>query len=135
MGNPLKSLLFFLKINCPKANHAEYIVRNQDEFQPSRLLNVGMDHSKFQPCAETRSHSGVSYELCDPPNSVGTNNALVGYSIRLESNIARNTHLAFVTNGIALRMLEGGSGQGGQGTAFDEITVRDTLLLCLSFVN
>lgn len=72
-------------------------------------------------------NSGVSYELCDPPNSVGTNNALVGYSIRLESNIARNTHLAFVTNGIALRMLEGGSGQGGQGTAFDEITVGTPL--------
>ncbi|KAF8973905.1 P-loop containing nucleoside triphosphate hydrolase protein [Flammula alnicola] len=40
----------------------------------------------------------------------------------LESNITRNTRLAFVTNGIALRMLEGGSGEGGQSTAFDEIT-------------
>jgi ATP-dependent RNA helicase DHX29 len=50
---------------------------------------------------------------------------LVGYSIRLEANVTKNTRLAFVTNGIALRMLEGGSGQGvGQGTAFDEITVR-----------
>lgn len=50
-------------------------------------------------------------------------NSLVGYSIRLESNTSRNTRLAFVTNGIALRMLEGGSGQNGMGTAFDEITV------------
>jgi hypothetical protein len=50
-------------------------------------------------------------------------NSLVGYSIRLESNTSRNTRLAFVTNGIALRMLEGGTGQGGYGTAFDEITV------------
>jgi ATP-dependent RNA helicase DHX29 len=49
--------------------------------------------------------------------------SLVGYSIRLESNTSRNTRLAFVTNGIALRMLEGGTGQGGHGTAFDEITV------------
>lgn len=65
----------------------------------------------------------MSYELCDPPNSVGTANSLVGYSIRLESNITHSTRLAFVTNGIALRMLEGGSGQGGSGTAFDEITV------------
>lgn len=47
----------------------------------------------------------------------------MGYSIRLESNTCRNTRLAFVTNGIALRMLEGGTGQGGHGTAFDEITV------------
>ena len=54
---------------------------------------------------------------------VGTSNSLVGYSIRLESNTSRNTRLAFVTNGIALRMLEGGTGHGGQGTAFDEITV------------
>lgn len=49
--------------------------------------------------------------------------SLVGYSIRLESNTSKNTRLAFVTNGIALRMLEGGTGQGGHGTAFDEITV------------
>jgi ATP-dependent RNA helicase DHX29 len=66
---------------------------------------------------------GVSRELGDGPNAVGTTNSLVGYSIRLESNISRNTRLAFVTNGIALRMLEGGTGHGGQGTAFDEITV------------
>ena len=52
-----------------------------------------------------------------------TGSSLVGYAIRLESNINRRTRLAYVTNGIALRMLEGGSGQGGQGTAFDEITV------------
>lgn len=68
-------------------------------------------------------NSGVSRELGDPPNVVGTANSLVGYSIRLESNISRNTRLAFVTNGIALRMLEGGSGSDGKGTAFDEITV------------
>lgn len=66
---------------------------------------------------------GVSYELCDPPNSVGSQNALVGYSIRLENNISKHTRLAYVTNGIALRMLESGSGPSGQGMAFDEITV------------
>lgn len=33
--------------------------------------------------------------------------------------------LAFVTNGIALRMLESGSGTAGKSTAFDEITVSD----------
>lgn len=79
-------------------------------------------------CTEPRRISAISLaqrvsrELGDAPNAVGTSNSLVGYSIRLESNISRNTRLAYVTNGIALRMLEGGSGSGGQGTAFDEIT-------------
>lgn len=71
----------------------------------------------------------MSRELGDAPNTVGTLSSLVGYSIRLESNTSRNTRLAFVTNGIALRMLEGGTGQGGQGTAFDEITVSDVLFV------
>lgn len=86
--------------------------------------------ASFLPFFGQRSHildTGVSRELGDVPNAVGTVNSLVGYSIRLESGISRNTRLAFVTNGIALRMLEGGTGQGGQGTAFDEITVSNTL--------
>ncbi|EAU92844.2 pre-mRNA-splicing factor ATP-dependent RNA helicase prp22 [Coprinopsis cinerea okayama7 len=79
-------------------------------------------------CTEPRRISAVSLaqrvsrELGEPANVVGTSNSLVGYSIRLESNISRNTRLAYVTNGIALRMLEGGSASNGQGTAFDEIT-------------
>ncbi|KAJ7110080.1 P-loop containing nucleoside triphosphate hydrolase protein [Mycena epipterygia] len=79
-------------------------------------------------CTEPRRISAISLaqrvsrELGDAPNAVGTLASLVGYSIRLESNTSKNTKLAFVTNGIALRMLEGGSGQGGHGTAFDEIT-------------
>ncbi|KAF9240899.1 P-loop containing nucleoside triphosphate hydrolase protein [Melanogaster broomeanus] len=88
--------------------------------------------SRGQPCkiycTEPRRISAVSLaqrvsrELGDPPGAVGTLSSLVGYSIRLESNTTKNTRLAYVTNGIALRMLEGGSGRGGQGTAFDEIT-------------
>ncbi|KAG6846024.1 hypothetical protein H0H87_011072 [Tephrocybe sp. NHM501043] len=80
-------------------------------------------------CTEPRRISAISLaqrvsrELGDPANAVGTINSLIGYSIRLESNTTRNTRLAFVTNGIALRMLEGGTGHDGQGTAFDEITV------------
>ncbi|KAH7883709.1 P-loop containing nucleoside triphosphate hydrolase protein [Phlebopus sp. FC_14] len=79
-------------------------------------------------CTEPRRISAVSLahrvslELGDPPGSVGTASSLVGYSIRLESNTSRNTRLAYVTNGIALRMLESGSGLGGQGIAFDDIT-------------
>lgn len=68
----------------------------------------------------------VSRELGDSAGAVGTSSSLVGYSIRLESNTTRNTRLAYVTNGIALRMLEGGTGPNGQGTAFDEITVSKT---------
>ncbi|KAF8898608.1 P-loop containing nucleoside triphosphate hydrolase protein [Infundibulicybe gibba] len=79
-------------------------------------------------CTEPRRISAislaqrVSLELGDAANAVGTLDSLVGYSIRLESNTSRNTRLAFVTNGIALRMLEGGTGRNGSGTAFDEIT-------------
>jgi ATP-dependent RNA helicase DHX29 len=65
----------------------------------------------------------VSQELGDAPGAMGTNNSLVGYSIRLEAKVSAATRLAFVTNGIALRMLESGSsGSGSRGTAFDEVT-------------
>jgi ATP-dependent RNA helicase DHX29 len=78
-------------------------------------------------CTEPRRISAISLaqrvsaEMGEPAGAVGTNSSLIGYSIRLESNIAKSTRLAFVTNGIALRMLEGGSGQGG-GAAIDEVT-------------
>ncbi len=74
----------------------------------------------------------VSRELGDAPGAVGTMASLVGYSIRLESNTSRNRRLTFCTNGIALRMLEGGSGRGGKGSAFDEIThiVVDEVSVC-----
>lgn len=64
----------------------------------------------------------VSAELGDSPGAMGSSASLVGYSIRLESKSSANTRLLFVTNGIALRMLEGGSGSGGKSTAFDEVT-------------
>jgi len=70
----------------------------------------------------TQNLLGVSRELGEPVNAVGTISSLVGYAIRLESNVTRNTHLAYVTNGIALRMLEGSTGQG-DAKAFDELTV------------
>ncbi|KAL6302192.1 P-loop containing nucleoside triphosphate hydrolase protein [Sparassis latifolia] len=89
-------------------------------------LALGRDCKIY--CTEPRRISAISLaqrvsrELGEVPGAVGTLGSIVGYSIRLESNITSRTRLAFVTNGIALRMLEGGSGQGGQGTAFDEIT-------------
>jgi ATP-dependent RNA helicase DHX29 len=78
-------------------------------------------------CAEPRRISAislaqrVSQELGDPPGAVGTPASLVGYSVRLENYISRNTRLAYITYGIALRMLDGK--QGENGIAFDEITV------------
>lgn len=79
-------------------------------------------------CAEPRRISAislaqrVSLELGDSPGAVGTPSSLVGYSIRLENNISRNTRLAYITYGIAIRMLEGGKQSEG-GVTFDEITV------------
>lgn len=96
--------------------------------EPRRISAISLAQRTLKIYSAALSNAyiqaGVSRELGEGPNAVGTSNSLVGYSIRLESNTTKNTRLAFVTNGIALRMLEGGSGHGGQGTAFDEITVR-----------
>ncbi|KIL70700.1 hypothetical protein M378DRAFT_194963 [Amanita muscaria Koide BX008] len=97
---------------------------------PAFLLEDQLSRGKHCKiyCTEPRRISAislaqrVSQELGEPPNAVGTFNSLVGYSIRLESNTSRTTRLTFVTTGIALRMLEAGTGHGGQGTAFDDIT-------------
>jgi hypothetical protein len=101
------------------------------------------DHlSRGQPCkiycTEPRRISAVSLaqrvsrELGDSPGAVGTMNSLVGFAIRLESNTSKNTRLTYITTGIALRMLERGSGRGDQGTAFDEVTVSMIYLFILS---
>lgn len=108
----------------------QFIISGKSTQLPAFILEDQLSrgqHCKIY-CTEPRRISAISLaqrvsrELGDAPNAVGTLASLVGYSIRLESNTSRNTRLAFVTNGIALRMLEGGSGQGGHGTAFDEIT-------------
>ncbi|KAG8825621.1 hypothetical protein FRC19_010953 [Serendipita sp. 401] len=76
-------------------------------------------------CTEPRRISAISLaqrvsaEMGEPAGAVGTNNSLIGYSIRLESNISKSTRLAFVTNGIALRMLEGND---DTGASIDEVT-------------
>ena len=66
----------------------------------------------------------VSRELGEPPGAVGTSSSMIGYSIRLENRVSNSTKLTFVTNGIALRMLEEGSAHSTTGSAFDEVTVR-----------
>lgn len=113
----------FWRISYLEGNLAGSSVQSLDVYLQYHLRNVRLKLSSIAIC-NAYNYTGVSRELGEGPNVVGTLNSLVGYSIRLESNTTKNTRLAFVTNGIALRMLEGGSGQGGQGTAFDEITVR-----------
>ena len=49
----------------------------------------------------------VSRELGDNPGTVGTNQSLVGYNIRLEARVSAATRLVYATTGIVLRMLEG----------------------------
>lgn len=81
--------------------------------------------SRGQPCkvyvTEPRRISAISLaervssELGEPAGAVGGNDSLVGYAIRLESNVGRNARLVYATTGIVLRMLE--------GTAFNDITV------------
>ena len=48
----------------------------------------------------------VSQEMGEAPRSVGSAESLVGYAIRLESQIGANARLIYATTGIVLRMLE-----------------------------
>ena len=63
-------------------------------------------------CAEPRRISAISLarrvseELGEFKNDVGTTRSLVGYAIRLESQVTRQTRLIFATTGILMRMLE-----------------------------
>lgn len=136
-----------------------YFVVKQDGTHESRRLRVVTDMhlsgkstqvpafiledqlSRGQPCkiycTEPRRISAVSLaqrvsrELGDPAGAVGTLSSLVGYAIRMESNTTKNTRLTYITTGIALRMLERGTGRNDQGTAFDEITVSEVHLFML----
>ena len=48
----------------------------------------------------------VSEELGERKGDIGTSNSLVGYAIRLESQVAAQTKLIYATTGIVMRMLE-----------------------------
>ncbi|KAI0544613.1 helicase associated domain-containing protein [Xylaria curta] len=64
-------------------------------------------------CTEPRRISAISLarrvseELGEGRGDLGTARSLVGYSIRLESNTAKETRLIYATTGIVMRMLEG----------------------------
>ncbi|KAK0561755.1 hypothetical protein OC861_005661 [Tilletia horrida] len=56
----------------------------------------------------------VSAEMGEAAGAVGTDRSMVGYAIRLESQVGRRARLVYATTGIVLRMLE--------GSAFNDIT-------------
>jgi len=66
-------------------------------------------------CTEPRRISAISLarrvseELGESRGDLGTFRSLVGYSIRLESKVTRETRLVYATTGIVMRMLEGSS--------------------------
>ncbi|KAH7106886.1 P-loop containing nucleoside triphosphate hydrolase protein, partial [Auriculariales sp. MPI-PUGE-AT-0066] len=104
---------------CGKSSQLPQFIL-QRELEQGRNCNI--------ICTEPRRISAislaqrVSQELGDPPSAVGTASSLVGYSIRLESNTSRSTRLTYMTNGIALRMLEQGSGSNDKSGSFDDVT-------------
>lgn len=114
---------FLLEDQLSRGKHCRIYCTEPRRISAISLAQRRISQSLYQIVVSSKTAAGVSQELGEVPNSVGTSNSLVGYSIRLESNTSKTTRLTFVTNGIALRMLESGTAPGGQGTAFDDITV------------
>ncbi|OAR02589.1 hypothetical protein LLEC1_00327 [Akanthomyces lecanii] len=82
---------------------------------PSFILESELSngrHCKIY-CTEPRRISAISLarrvseELGEHRNDIGTNRSLIGYSIRLEANVSKETRLVYATIGIVMRMLEG----------------------------
>ena len=73
-------------------------------------LSLGRDCKIY--CTEPRRISAISLarrvseELGERKSDVGTSRSLVGYSIRLENQVASSTKLVYATTGIVMRMLE-----------------------------
>ena len=67
-------------------------------------------------CTEPRRISAISLarrvseELGEMKSAVGTSRSLVGFAIRLESQMTAQTRLVYATTGIVMRMLEGSQG-------------------------
>ena len=70
-------------------------------------------------CTEPRRISAISLarrvseELGEKKNDVGSSRSLVGFAIRLESQMTAQTRLVYATTGIVMRMLEGSRGLDG----------------------
>lgn len=82
---------------------------------PSFLLEHELSSGKQCKiyCTEPRRISAISLarrvseELGENRTDIGTNRSLIGYSIRLEANVSKETRLVYATIGIVMRMLEG----------------------------
>lgn len=81
---------------------------------PSFLLEHELSNGRACKifCTEPRRISAlslarrVSEELGENKNDIGSSRSLVGYSIRLEANVSKETRLVYATTGIVMRMLE-----------------------------
>ena len=93
-------------------------------------------------CTEPRRISAISLarrvsdELGEGKTAIGTTRSLVGYAIRLESQVTAQTRLVYATTGIVMRMLEGSSDLGNiTHLVLDEVHERtidgDFLLIIL----
>ena len=82
---------------------------------PSFLLEHQLSSGKHCKiyCTEPRRISAISLarrvseELGENKGDLGTHRSLVGFSIRLEASVSRETRLVYATTGIVMRMLEG----------------------------
>ena len=69
-------------------------------------------------CTEPRRISAISLarrvseELGERKEDVGTQRSLVGFAVRLESQISASTRLVYATTGVVMRMLEQGNSLG-----------------------
>ncbi|KAI9707317.1 MAG: hypothetical protein M1836_000277 [Candelina mexicana] len=93
-------------------------------------------------CTEPRRISAISLarrvseELGERKGDMGTSRSLVGFAIRLESNVTNHTRLIYATTGIVMRMLERSSDLGDiTHIVLDEVHERsiesDFLLIVL----
>ena len=109
-------------------------------FIVEQCLSNGQDCKIY--CTEPRRISAISLarrvseELGERKNDIGTRNSLIGFAIRLESQISASTRLVYATTGIVMRMLEHGNGlEGITHLVLDEVHERnidsDFLLIIL----
>lgn len=88
-------------------------------------------------CTEPRRISAISLarrvseELGERKTDVGTTRSLVGFAIRLESQVTAQTRLVYATTGIVMRMLEGSQTLDGiTHLLLDEVHERVLMSSC-----
>ncbi|KAI9878287.1 MAG: hypothetical protein M1830_001344 [Pleopsidium flavum] len=81
---------------------------------PAFILENEMSHGRLCKiyCTEPRRISAISLarrvseELGERKNDLGTTRSMIGYAIRLESQITSQTRLVYATTGIVMRLME-----------------------------